>query len=336
MRMFAPFCCLMLASPCWSQIAYVRKNHLYVLRCSASGLPSKGAQPVLICSVNAKSAGELTLAWNAFGEIELFSSSKLFGVVKAVRGAKLRRSSEALSDFPPVHSPDGSVAVVFTSYPEKKGEPTSPWYQDAYLVSKRDHSRVLLQRKSEGSAIWSPNGKLLVLPFTGERGTFSKVVDYPSLKTRFEVIGFPGGESTFSPDGRVLAILDSAPLETRATEFYDAETGTSVGSGRPPGRWQTSFVTSWSPDCHHYLAEYRAQDGEDRWTKHCVAMGDLITGKTRVIPGTVDAKDPAYAQDGSHFFWIFGKSRRLEWVDAMDQSRRKVIARDVAGFAVRR
>ena len=325
----------MFARSCWSQIAYVRQNRLYVLPCSASGLPSKGARPVFICSVNPKSAGELTLAWNAAGEIELFSFSKMFGVVKPVRGAKLRRSTDALSDFPPVHSPDGSAAVVFTSYPEKKGEPTGPWFQDAYLVRKCDHSQVLLQRNAEGNAVWSPNGKLPVLLYTGERGTFSKVVDYPSLKTRFEVLGFPGGESAFSPDGRVLAILDSAPLETRATEFYDPETGKSVGSGRPPGDWQTSYLTSWSPDCHHYLAEYRAQDSSEHWTRHCVAIGNLSTGKVQIIPETTAARGPSYAQDGSHFFWVIGISGLLEWVGTEDPSRREIIAKGVSAFAVR-
>jgi hypothetical protein len=326
----------MLAGSCWGQIAYVNNKHLYVLPWSAFGQLKKSVRPVLICSVDPRFAGELTLAWSAAGEIELLSSYKQFGVVKPVRGAQIRRAADVLSDFPPVHSPDGSVAVVFVSYPEKKGEPTSRWFQDAYLVSKRDNKKLLLQRRAEGNAVWSPNGKLLVLPFTDDHdGTLTKVISYPSLKTRYEVRGFPGAENTFSPDGRIIALAAAGPLEYRPTELYNAATGKKVPSAWPTGGWQTSDVTSWSPDGRHYLEEFGAQDGSDHWTRHCVAIGDLTTGKTRVIPKTRDAKDPAYSKDGNHFFWIFGKSRRLERVDSGGSSKRKVIARGVTAFAVR-
>ena len=184
----------MLAGSCWGQIAYVKNKHLYVLPRSASGQLKKSVRPVLICSVDPRFAGELTLAWSAAGEIEQLSSYKQFGVVKPVHGAKIRNSADVLSDFPPVHSPDG----------------------------------------------------------------------------------------------------------------------------------------------RHYLEEFGAQDGSDHWTRHCVAIGDLTTGKTLVIPKTRDAKDPAYSKDGNHFFWIFGKSRRLERVDSGGSSKRKVIASGVTAFAVRR
>ncbi len=336
-RFIGLLCCLTLTGSCLGQIAYVKKNCLYVLPCTASGAPTKSAKPFRICKLNPRYTGELALSWNAAGEIELFSSFKLFGVVRPVRGAKIRGSADVESDFPPVHSPDGSVAVVFTSYPETKEKPNGPWFEDAYLVRTRDHSQVLLQRKAQGNAVWSPNGKLLVLPFTsGEEDTLTKFIAYPSLKTRYVLQGFPGGENTFSPDGRTIALAASGALEYRPTELYDAETGKKKPSAWPQGGWQTSDVTSWSPDGRHYLEEYAAQDDMDRWTRHSVAIGDLTTGKSSEIPGTTDAKNPTYSLDGSHFFWLFGKEGLLERLATADSSKREVIAKGVTAYAVRR
>jgi len=336
-RFIGLLCCLMLAGCCWAQIAYVKKNCLYVLSCTASGAPKKGARPLLVCILSRRYTGELALSWNAAGEVELFNFVKLAGVVRPFKGAKIRRSLDIDANFPPVHSPDGSTAVVFVSYPENKEKPTGPWFEDAYLVRTRDHFQVLLQRRADGNAVWSPNGKLLVLPYSGEHeDTLSKVIAYPSLKTRFVVHGFPGGRNTFSPDGRTIALLAGGALEYRPTNLYDAETGNSVPSGWPPRNWQTSDVTSWSPDGRHYLEEFDAQDDSDRWTRHCIAIGDLTTGKVTVIPGTANAKNPTHSQDGSHYFRLFGNAGLLERLTPEMLSKRQVIARGVTAYAVRR
>jgi hypothetical protein len=292
-RFIGSLCSLTLAGSCCAQIAYVRKNCLYVLPCTASGAPAKRAKPIRICKLNPRYTGELALAWNSAGEIELFRSFKLFGAVTPVRGAKIRRSADVESEFPPVHSPDGSVAVVFTSYPENKQKPNGPWFEDAYLVRTRDHFQVLLQRKADGNAVWSPNGKSFVLPYTSEEdATLTKLIAYPSLKTQYVLRGFPGGDNTFSPDGHTIALAASGPLEYRPTELYDAETGKKRPSAWASSGWQTSDVTSWSPDGRHYLEEYGAQDDRDRWTRHCVAIGDLTTGKSSEIPGTTMQRTP--------------------------------------------
>jgi len=329
-------CSLILASSCAAQIAYVKKGGLYVLPCTASGAPEKGARPLLICKLNPRNPDDLALSWTSDGKIAISSFYKLFGVVKPVHGAKIQRSADVDANFPPVHSPDGSAAVVFVSYPENKQKPTGPWFEAAYLVRTKDHSQALLARKAAGSAVWSPNGKLLVLSFRGENeDTLSKVIAYPSLETRNVLHGFPGGDNTFSPNGRTTA-LASGVVESRPTRLYDAETGKQVPSGWAAGGWQTSDLTSWSPDGRHYLEEYRAQDDGEHWTRHCVAIGDMVTGKTSELAGTTDTKTPAYSQDGSHFFWILGKVGLLERIAIGHSSKRTVIAKGVTAFAVRR
>ncbi len=312
------------------QIAFIAHHRLYVLDCQSSGVPARGVKPYPVCNVGSESE----LAWTPRGEIMVGNELNGYLLIRATKG------KSSIRKIPPDHhesahvesripSPAGPAEIVLWTYPSGK----SIWKTDAYIVGGTRHKKRLLAAEIDGTPEWSPKGDLIALVRADDPGGNSaELIAYPSLKVRLKrdpVVNTWWNE--FSPDGRWIS-ESGGPLEYRGTSLLSVRTGQTVAIDIIPG-YQTFYIDEWSPDGRHFIESYGAQDAEDRWTKSTSAIGDIVTHKSKRIPGSERAGHIDYAKDGRHFIWHSSTSDELLLVDVAHPSHRRIIAYDVASFA---
>lgn len=302
-----------------SQIAYLARGSLYVLKCDGSGAPV--ARQICVCSVRGDS-----LSWK-HGQIEVEFSDEIRYVVQPVAGAKPRKIVQG--EYVRYPSPAGNATIVVHDYGIGNLD-----RKDAYLIDAKG-KKILLARNIDGRPLWSPRGDSVGIVILTSRGGMAELMHYPDIRNERglgEVVNMQF--TSYSPDGKWIALSDG-PLKYRGSSIAEVATGRRVTIPPLKGLGQTDIV-DWSPDSSKLLVCHYGQDDWEHWTKGAVSVFDIKTKRVSVIDRTPDIGEAAFCPDGRHVLWIDTRRKTLERVDSANPSSRRTLAKGVSAFSIRR
>jgi hypothetical protein len=84
------------------------------------------------------------------------------------------------------------------------------------------------------------------------------------------------------------------------------------------------------------VLDNNGEDDMGHWTKHALSIFDLKSRSLRVLKDTLDAGDARFCADGRHLLWLTRTNGPLILADSVTPSVRRVLAKSVRCFAVRR
>lgn len=324
-----------------AQIAFQRRNALYVIACDQTGRPAPGAKPIHICrfwpmveddSVNIQWTPDGRIAITHF--VEAMNGPTRFGLDRSdnvsgiwLVGARAGARPTKLADgFDPSFSPDGS-RMTYSS-----GQDSG----DIWMLDLKTHTKKRLV-KNGTQFCWCPNGREVAFVRVSDPTDFSKSVEVRSFPELRLLRTIPAGvspcELIFSPDGSRIAVHFhlSRPLTGHA--IFNVKDGKESELQCPPGI-APPIVDDWSADGSLLLCDWRAPDpnNDGSWIKDYVALVGP-SGKGRKLHQGSGAQ---FSDDGRHVLYMnrsLSRQGDLIW-SSLDGTRSIVVVHGIKQFAV--
>ena len=326
--------------PAGCRIAFVRNHELYVLGCSRSGIPVRGARPARICAVPRGafewpgSRLDEDAEWTPSGKIAFLpadspNSVPRIAVVRPVPGA---RPETLARGYDPAFSPDGSRLA----YSVDRSTGANMFTSDLRIMDLRsERSRVFI--RDADLAAWSADGKRIAYAtWAGDHADERVVVaDASSGKvlSSFEC-GNPC-DIRFSPNGRMLAIHDHLSRPLTGHEVIDLKSGESVEVDQPD-EYAPGVLEDWGPNSRSALLDWRIVDpnNDGNWIRQYEAICRLDRKKSRLL---VSGRRGRFTPDGKALLYIANPTKPAgdlcrRPIDG--HGKRTVIARGVSQFSV--
>ncbi|HLK13644.1 MAG TPA: hypothetical protein VKT78_02465 [Fimbriimonadaceae bacterium] len=199
-----------------------------------------------------------------------------------------------------VRAPDGRAKIVVLA--SQQGQ---IWTSDLYLVEGPPGRKRWLGHGS--SAQWSPRGDVLAVAFDQEHGTVPVLLNYPSLRPRFEgqcVVNT--GWDPFSPNGRMISYF-CGPNDARSTTLVDVRRGRELVEPELH-EFDCRYIVAWSRDSRRYVESYSSRGKNDKW-RGTLAVVDLERRRVVRIRNSWGAERVRFSRDGSRLIW-FRNGRR--------------------------
>ncbi len=331
-----------------SQIAFVRRNQLYVLPCDQAGHPMRGRTPFRVCRLWKNFQGDsVKIQWTETGKIAIehyvdaWNGPKRFGLsqksyASGIWLVEAKPNSKPIwvtSGFMASFGPDGKTLTYCTD--PLKGD---LWALDLPKATKR-----LLAPHATESA-WSVRRDILA---------FVRMTKTDSLQQALEVRTYPDWrlfkalqpavnpcELSLSPDGSMLAVHYHLSRPLTGHSVLNLQTTQSVELNCPSGI-SPPTIDDWSPDSKKILASWRIVDpnNDGSWIREYVGLNFIRTGKFERIGLGHDAR---FSQNGQSAFWLSDHKTGCQWKlgdlvwSPIAKVHPKIIVKGVSQFCVRR
>jgi Tol biopolymer transport system component len=275
-------------------------------------------------------------AWSPGGESVFYAGvveprdSELFSI--APQGGDLRQlTRDNLDDVDPAWSPDGRRIAFARSVIDFAAYPTSLWVMDA----GGSHLRRLTKPGGPPYAApsWAPDNDHIVFVRyrRGPRGYYLEIAVVDTRTGRIRSLVSGGTDPAWSPDGRLIAFVQSAQLRTIRPDGSGERTlftSPPLRGSIVPGLYRPS----WSPDGRS-IAVTRLWYGKLSAFYEDQLIVSRATGKSRRLPcnppstpPTVGGTQSVYGHSTDRLVWspdgtaLAGSSGDAIWTCALDGS----------------